>query len=97
MDIAIGLHIRLNDIHGLADLAARMGRQLFDVRNPTGEIKVGNGKKCSGKRLLTVGTDCSVGKMYTALAIEAKMRTRGMKVSFRATGQTGGIGILRLQ
>jgi uncharacterized NAD-dependent epimerase/dehydratase family protein len=89
MDIASGLHSRLGDIPGLADLAARMGRQLFDVRHPTGEFEVGNGKKRSGKRLLTVGTDCSVGKMYTALAIEAEMRTRGIKVSFRATGQTG--------
>jgi uncharacterized NAD-dependent epimerase/dehydratase family protein len=89
MDIASGLHSRLSDIPGLADLAARMGRQLFDVRHPTGEFEVGNGKKRSGKRLLTVGTDCSVGKMYTALAIEAEMRTRGINVSFRATGQTG--------
>ncbi len=89
MDIASGLHGRISDIHELADLAVRMGRQLFDVRHPTGEFDVANGKKRPGKRLLTVGTDCSVGKMYTALAIEAEMQTRGMKVSFRATGQTG--------
>ena len=89
MDIASGLHNRLSDIPGLADLAVRTGRQLFDVRHPTGEFEVGNGKKRSGKRLLTVGTDCSVCKMYTALAIEAEMRTRGMNVRFRATGQTG--------
>ncbi len=75
MDIASGLHSRLSDIPGLADLAARMGRQLFDVRHTTGEFEVGNGKKRSGKRLLTVGTDCSVGKMYTALFSNCAQRS----------------------
>jgi uncharacterized NAD-dependent epimerase/dehydratase family protein len=40
-------------------------------------------------RLLTVGTDCSVGKKYTALALEKEMRARGLSADFRATGQTG--------
>ena len=44
---------------------------------------------CPGKRLLTVGTDVSVGKMFTSLAIEREMLARGMKADFRATGQTG--------
>ena len=39
--------------------------------------------------LLTVGTDCSIGKMYTALALERSMRKRGLAADFRATGQTG--------
>jgi uncharacterized NAD-dependent epimerase/dehydratase family protein len=50
---------------------------------------VGDGEKRPGKRLLTVGTDCSCGKMYTSLALEKEMRARGMKVDFRATGQSG--------
>jgi uncharacterized NAD-dependent epimerase/dehydratase family protein len=50
---------------------------------------VADGKKQSGKRLLTVGTDCSVGKMFTALALEGELRRRGVKADFRATGQTG--------
>jgi uncharacterized NAD-dependent epimerase/dehydratase family protein len=50
---------------------------------------VGTGVERPGRRLLTVGTDCSVGKMYTALACEAEMRRRGMNAKFRATGQTG--------
>jgi uncharacterized NAD-dependent epimerase/dehydratase family protein len=88
-DLAAGLHNRLTDVPELAQAAERHGRKLFDVRHPTGTFPVGNGVKRSGKRLLTVGTDCSVGKMYTALAIEREMRGRGMAATFRATGQTG--------
>ena len=89
MDLASGLHHRLTDIPVLRDTAARSGRQIADVRHPTREFHVGNGVKRSGKRLLTVGTDCSIGKMFTALAIEKEMRGRGIKADFRATGQTG--------
>ncbi|MGB5938334.1 MAG: NAD-dependent epimerase/dehydratase family protein, partial [Rhodanobacter sp.] len=48
-----------------------------------------NGRARAGRRLLTVGTDCSVGKMYTTLALERAMRRRGCAADFRATGQTG--------
>jgi uncharacterized NAD-dependent epimerase/dehydratase family protein len=89
MDLASGLHHRLTDIPILRDAAVRCGRQMADVRHPTREFNVGNGVKRPGKRLLTVGTDCSIGKMFTALAIEKEMRRRGMKADFRATGQTG--------
>ena len=89
MDLASGLHHRLADIPALRDTAARCGRQIADVRHPTREFTIGNGVKRPGKRLLTVGTDCSIGKMFTALAIEKEMRGRGIKADFRATGQTG--------
>jgi len=89
LDIASGLHKRLTDIPELVDVATREGRRLIDVRHPTCDFDVASGKKRSGRRLLTVGTDCSVGKMYTALALEREMRIRGRKVTFRATGQTG--------
>jgi uncharacterized NAD-dependent epimerase/dehydratase family protein len=89
MDLASGLHHRLADIPVLRDTASRFGRQIADVRHPTREFHVGNGVKRPGKRLLTVGTDCSIGKMFTALAIEKEMRSRGIKADFRATGQTG--------
>lgn len=89
LDLASGLHSRLADVPALAETAARCGRQLFDVRHPNEKLAVGTGKRRTGKRLLTVGTDCSVGKMYTSLALEAAMRERGMKADFRATGQTG--------
>ncbi|MBV8650878.1 MAG: DUF1611 domain-containing protein [Alphaproteobacteria bacterium] len=89
MDLASGLHRRLTDVPKLKTLADRLGRQLADVRHPTQEFDVGSGKKRSGKRLLTVGTDCSLGKMYTSLAIEREMKKRGINADFRATGQTG--------
>jgi uncharacterized NAD-dependent epimerase/dehydratase family protein len=69
--------------------AERAGRRLIDVRRPTREFEVASGLPRPGRRLLTVGTDCSVGKMYTALACEKEMRDRGLKADFRATGQTG--------
>lgn len=89
MDLAAGLHNKLNDITELKELASTLGRSLFDVRYPTQSFPVASGKKRSGKRVLPVGTDCSCGKMYTALAIEKEMVERSMNATFRATGQTG--------
>ncbi len=89
LDIASGLHARLSDVPELRESAARLGRTLHDVRHPRWTIPVGKGIKRPGKRLLTVGTDCSIGKMFTALSIEREMRARDFKVDFRATGQTG--------
>ncbi|MFB9136192.1 DUF1611 domain-containing protein [Vibrio sp. AK197] len=89
MDIAAGLHNKLVDIPELVACAEKNGRSLFDVRYPTQTYPVANGKKRAGKRVLTVGTDCSVGKMYTSLAIEKEMKVRGVDADFRATGQTG--------
>jgi uncharacterized NAD-dependent epimerase/dehydratase family protein len=88
-DIAAGLHNRLADVPVLKAEADRLGRHLFDVRHPTESFPIADGKKRAGKRLLPVGTDCSCGKMYTALAIEKEMRLRGKNATFRATGQTG--------
>ncbi len=90
MDVASGLHARLGDIARLDAAAQAHGRRLFDVRHPNQALlTTGKGAPRAGKRLLTVGTDCSVGKMYAALAIEKEMHRRGMKADFRATGQTG--------
>ena len=88
-DIASGLHNRLAAVPELQHRAVAKGLQLFDVRYPKQEFSVASGEKRAGKRLLTVGTDCSVGKMFTALALEREMHSRGMKADFRATGQTG--------
>jgi uncharacterized NAD-dependent epimerase/dehydratase family protein len=91
MDLASGLHHRLTDIPALRDTASRCGRQIADVRHPTRDFAVGTGIKRPGKRLLTVGTDCSIGKMFTALAIDREIRARGGTSTFRATGQTGAL------
>ena len=89
MDVASGMHTRLAGMAPIAEAAQRNGRQLFDARHSTRAFSVGTGEKRSGLRLLPVGTDCSCGKMYTALALEREMRGRGMKADFRATGQSG--------
>ena len=89
LDIASGLHVRLSDVPRIAQAAHAHGRRLHDVRHSNERFPTGKGSKRSGRRLLTVGTDCSVGKKYTALAVEAEMRGRGLDAEFRATGQTG--------
>jgi uncharacterized NAD-dependent epimerase/dehydratase family protein len=89
LDLASGLHDRLSDIPRLQDLSARQGRSLHDVRHPARTFGVGTGEARAGKRLLTVGTDCSIGKMYAALALTEAMRAKGLDADFRATGQTG--------
>ena len=89
MDVASGLHARIADIPDIAAAADANGAQLFDVRHPTQTFDIGTGARRPGKRMLAVGTDCSVGKMYAALAVDAEMRQRGADCDFRATGQTG--------
>ena len=89
MDVASGLHIRLGSDPRIAEAARANGRTLFDVRRSEQRFATGKGSKRGGLRLLTVGTDCSVGKKYAALALEKAMRARGLDADFRATGQTG--------
>ena len=89
LDVASGLHVRLGSIPAIAEAAERHGRALHDVRHTTETFPTGKGTKRPGRRLLTVGTDCSVGKKYTALVLERGMRERGFDADFRATGQTG--------
>ncbi len=88
-DLASGLHNLLRDEPDLVAVAEACERVLHDVRVPEVKYPIANGVKRSGKRCLAVGTDCSVGKMYTAMAMDAEMKERGMKSTFRATGQTG--------
>ena len=88
-DIANGLHESLLKIDSLATLSEKSGVAIFEVRHPQESFPIGDGKIRSGKRLLTVGTDCSIGKMYTSLHIVEALKKRGLSVNFRATGQTG--------
>ncbi|HKU13500.1 MAG TPA: N-acetyltransferase DgcN [Steroidobacteraceae bacterium] len=89
LDLAAGLHQKLADLPAVAAMARDHGRRLHDVRHCNRSFPVGTGQKRSGKRLLTVGTDCALGKKYTALAIARELRARGANADFRATGQTG--------
>ena len=88
-DLASGLHSLLRDEPDLTAVAEATGRRLHDVRVPQDKYPIANGIKRSGKRCLAVGTDCSIGKMYTALAMDRDMKAKGMKATFRPTGQTG--------
>ena len=89
LDIVSGMHARLAATPALHAAAERHGRQLIDIRTPPPGIPVASGRKRSGKRLLTVGTDCALGKKYAALALARAARARGLAADFRATGQTG--------
>lgn len=89
MNVVSGLHDKLAAVPELVEAAKSYGVQLWDIRHPTAEFKTGTGVPRQGKRLLTVGTDCSVGKMYTSLSLERAMKEQDMDVDFRATGQCG--------
>ncbi len=89
LNVASGLHTRLGDVEAIAAAAGRTGMKLFDVRHSHRVFPIASGRKRIGRRLLTVGTDCSVGKKYTALTIWRELRKRSMPATFRATGQTG--------
>lgn len=89
LDIASGMHTRLASVPALAQAARRLGRALHELRDVGQPLRTGTGARRAGHRLLTVGTDCSVGKKYTALAVERELRARGVAADFRATGQTG--------
>lgn len=89
LDIISGAHARLEETSRLREAAERYGRALIDVRTPPRDIPVASGRRRTGKRLLTVGTDCALGKKYTALTLTREFRNRGIAADFRATGQTG--------
>ena len=97
LDLISGMHVRLASLPGLQTAADKYNRRLIDVRTPPAGIPVASGAKRSGRRLLTVGTDCALGKKYTALAIARGLQARGVNATFRATGQTGimiaGVGM----
>jgi uncharacterized NAD-dependent epimerase/dehydratase family protein len=89
LDIISGMHVRMGEIERLRDGAILLGRRLIDVREPPRGIQVATGRPRSGKRLLTLGTDCALGKKYTALALTKAFTQRGVDADFRASGQTG--------
>lgn len=89
MDVVSGQHSRLTSFPSLVLAAQRSGARLIDVRHSDKTFPAGTGRKRSGQRVLTVGTDCALGKKYTALALTKALQAHGAKATFRATGQTG--------
>ena len=89
LDVVSGMHTPLHGMPALREAAALHGRRLIDVRIPPANIPIATGRRRTGRRLLTVGTDCAIGKKYTALALSRALTARGLDAEFRATGQTG--------
>ncbi len=91
LDIVNGLHALLRADPELRRRAEERGVRLFDLREPPIEVPLASdrARTLGVTRILTVGTDCNVGKMYTTLRITEELRRRGRRAEFAATGQTG--------
>ncbi|MGI9433870.1 MAG: DUF1611 domain-containing protein [Geminicoccaceae bacterium] len=89
LDLASGLHDQLSKRRELVRRARDLGRSLHDVRVHARRYPLATGADRPGKRCLAIGTDSSVGKMFTMLAMAREMHRQGRKATFRATGQTG--------
>jgi uncharacterized NAD-dependent epimerase/dehydratase family protein len=91
LDLVSGLHFHLGDDAELAALAQRAGVRIHDLRRPPEGLPVSRGKArdVDALSVLTVGTDCNIGKMTAALQVRDALRARGARVGFAATGQTG--------
>jgi uncharacterized NAD-dependent epimerase/dehydratase family protein len=90
-DVIAGLHYVLADDEQFAALAADHGGAIWDVRQPPADLTVSDGVAADvdAEVVLTVGTDCSTGKMTTALELQRAARERGVDAGFVPTGQTG--------
>lgn len=89
MHIANGLHDRLSNYDELVEHAIKCGVYLYDFRHPPIKFSLGTGRKRSGLRLLTMGTDCICGKKFTSLALSKLFKQNSIKSTFRSTGQSG--------
>ena len=89
LDIVSGMHSRLTAFPQLVQAAATHNVRLHDVRHTDARFPAASGRKRAGMRVATVGTDCALGKKYTALALTRALTARDIKATFRATGQTG--------
>jgi uncharacterized NAD-dependent epimerase/dehydratase family protein len=91
LDIENGLHVFLADDPELAELAARHDVELRDLRRPPADLSTATGVNLAvpGTIVLTVGSDCAIGKMTVSLELDREARSRGVRSLFVPTGQTG--------
>ena len=91
LDLENGLHVRLRDIPGLTELAAEHGAELRDLREPPPDLSTATGEnlEVDATIVLTVGSDCAIGKMTATCELDLESRRRGLKSVFVPTGQTG--------
>ena len=91
LDVESGLHEFISDDPELAELAARHGVELRDLRKPPADLNVPTGEnlELAAKTVLTVGSDCAIGKKTVAIELDREAQRRGLKSVFVPTGQTG--------
>lgn len=91
LHLVSGLHFHLSDDAALRERAAARGVHIHDLRKPPADLPVSTGKARLVDALVvhTVGTDCNIGKMTSALQLRDALVARGARVGFAATGQTG--------
>jgi uncharacterized NAD-dependent epimerase/dehydratase family protein len=91
LDVENGLHVRLRDIPGLPELAEQHGVELRDLREPPADLSTATGAnlEVDATIILTVGSDCAIGKMTATCELDLEARKRGLKSVFVPTGQTG--------
>jgi uncharacterized NAD-dependent epimerase/dehydratase family protein len=91
LDIENGLHVFLADDPELRELASRHGVELRDLRRPPADLSTATGANLAvpGTIVLTVGSDCAIGKMTVSLELDLEARRRGLRSIFVPTGQTG--------
>src|SRR5829696_10433327 len=91
LDVESGLHEFIGDDAELSELAARHGVELRDLRKPPPGLSVPTGANLEVRAtiVLTVGSDCAIGKKTVAVELDLEARRRGLKSVFVPTGQTG--------
>jgi uncharacterized NAD-dependent epimerase/dehydratase family protein len=91
LDLENGLHVRLHDIPGLPELAREHGVELLDLREPPADLSTATGANLDvdATIVLTVGSDCAIGKMTVTCELDLEARKRGLRSVFVPTGQTG--------
>ena len=91
LDVENGLHVFLSDMPELRELAARNGAEIRDLRRPPRDLSTATGANLEvpATIVLTVGSDCAIGKMTVSLELDLEARRRGVESVFVPTGQTG--------
>jgi uncharacterized NAD-dependent epimerase/dehydratase family protein len=83
------MHVKLETYPEIQKASEESKQSVFNLRFHNQDLKTDDAIKRNGKRILTVGTDCSVGKMFASLALNQELKKRSIKSKFSATGQTG--------
>jgi len=91
LDLENGLHVRLREIPGLPELASKHGVELRDLREPPADLSTATGENLAvdATIILTVGSDCAIGKMTATCELDLEARKQGLRSVFVPTGQTG--------